>query len=217
VDESAALARDEDEHLQEKEQQHCATLRAFKRRAEFCAGRIAAKRALAQAPLCISASAFELERDAMGAPRLRALVPNPSRASITGVEENVEHQLIAARTHVSISHSHGFAVAVAAPWRIGVDLEAVEPRPNALVRYFYCVAEQRVLHQLQGSALQGAVHRFWTRKESACKLSGRGARLALRDIDASRHQVHVDEHVIQWRSAVFAGFAASIAFTPDDS
>lgn len=213
--ESAALARDEGELLQQTEQRDCAALRSFKRRAEFCAGRLAAKHALAQAPLRVSASEFELTRDALGAPRLSALGHHRTGASARDHEFEASAQSLAARTHVSISHSNGFAVAVAAPWRIGVDLELIETRPNALVRYFFCPAEQRVLSQFHGNALQVALNRFWTRKESACKLVGRGARIALSDIDASQDETQVGAHVMRWRTAVFAGFAASIAFTPN--
>ncbi|MGE5787378.1 MAG: 4'-phosphopantetheinyl transferase family protein [Myxococcales bacterium] len=215
AEESAALARDEDELLQRTEQRDCATFRSFKRRAEFCAGRLAAKHALAQAPLRVSASEFELTRDALGAPRLSALVHRHTGATVGDRELEASAQSLAARTHVSISHSNGFAVAVAAPWRVGVDLELIDTRPNALVRYFFCPAEQRLLGQFHGNALQVAINRLWTRKESACKLLGRGARIALRDIDTSQSETQVGAHVMRWRTAVFGGFAASIAFPPD--
>ena len=207
--ESALLAHDEAQHLLGTERLHSATLRAFKRRAEFCAGRIAARQALVG--LSPQFLLLEIGRNAWGAPVLRTpWHPQPSTSEL-GVRE-----LSAAfSAHVSISHSNGFAVAVAAPWHVGVDLEANEARPSAFARYFLCEGEQRALNQLEGDAMQSAINRFWTRKESACKVGGWGARLPLRAIDTSLHEVRIDPYSIEWSSGVFAGFAASVAFASD--
>lgn len=207
--EAAALAHDEAQHLLGMERLHSATLRAFKRRAEFCAGRVVARQALAG--ISPQFSELEIERNVWGAPYLRT----PERLHASARELGVRDHSAALGAHVSISHSNGFAVAVAAPWHIGVDLEANEARPSAFARYFLCEGEQRALKQLEGDAMQSAINRFWTRKESACKVGGWGARLPLRAIDTSLREVRIDHYAIRWSSGVSAGFAASVAFASD--
>ena len=85
---------------------------------------------------------------------------------------------------ISISHRSeiGFAAAPAIPgWRIGADVETIEPRDRALVRQFFTAAEARLVAGA-GADADAAIARLWSAKEAVLKLLGVGLRLDTRAI-----------------------------------
>ncbi|HYD40901.1 MAG TPA: 4'-phosphopantetheinyl transferase superfamily protein [Anaeromyxobacter sp.] len=163
--------------------------RSPRRRAEFLAGRIAARRAVAQALGEEREAELEIGRDPTGAPSVRG------------------HPAL----HVSISHSHGLAAAVAAPFAVGVDLERTEPRPEAFARMFFTDAEHERLAAVPGPEREELLHVLWTRKEAASKVGRWGGRLPFGTLDCSGETVTVSGRRIALRSAFTAGYALSVA------
>jgi phosphopantetheinyl transferase len=116
-----------------------------------------------------------------------------------------------AGVRVSIAHSSGMAVAVAARFAIGVDLELDAPRPAALARFFLSRCERDRLADAAEPTRQGLLNVLWTRKEAASKVGGWGGRLAFAALDCSGECVTVGDRQIALRSARAAGYALSVA------
>lgn len=161
-----------------------------KRKAEFCAGRIAAKAVLASPRFGLDRQILEISRDSLGAPR-----PN-IRGSI----------------RISISHSGRFAVAVGANYCVGVDLERNEERPRAFADFFLSDRERADLDKVGSSDRNTFINQLWSRKEAACKVGGWGASLALRDIDCSQSITQISDRVIHLASGMRQSFVASVAY-----
>lgn len=88
---------------------------------------------------------------------------------------------------VSLSHSNGLAVAVAAPLNvftgIGVDAEKIEPRSDAWAQDYFTEAELRIAGA--GPERHRILTSMWSLKEAALKALGTGLRFDLRDIEVS--------------------------------
>ncbi len=82
---------------------------------------------------------------------------------------------------VSIAHSGKYAVAVAGPRALGVDLERIQPRSPGLVRRIAREEERSMLAALPLDEARIAIL-AWTLKEAALKAAGTGLRRALRDL-----------------------------------
>jgi phosphopantetheinyl transferase len=189
VDESrdyhaCALAR-----LGQRERDLCNRFRCSRRRAEFIAGRIAARKAVARLLNGATPSQVEILRDVTGAPFVVAL---PS-------------------LRVSISHSNQVALAVAAHVAVGVDLEADEARPAAFSRLFFSVNEQERLSMTSSQAQQTFLNTLWTRKEAVSKVGHWGGHLVFAAVDCLDPSVRIDGSRIEVRSASVAGYVLSIA------
>lgn len=165
--------------------------RSPRRRAEFLAGRIAARDAVARALGVEGSGGEELEigKDASGAPEVKG------------------HPAI----NVSIAHSHAVAVAIAAPFAVGVDLELGAPRPEAFARMFFTQAEHERLLGAPGPEREELLHVLWTRKEAASKVGRWGGRLPFGSLDCSGETVTVSGCRIALRSAFTEGYALSVA------
>jgi len=190
-----ALAWDATHYLCGTERERFALLRSNKRKAEFCAGRIAAKRLLMRPQFGLAPSSFEIERTSSGAPRLCFGDESHKRAP-----------------HLSITHSAGFAVVVAAPFPVGIDLEQVEPRPDSFIQYFLCDAERSRVAGLASEQRDVAVNRFWSSKEAISKVHGWGSRLPLQALDCTLERISFAGYDFHCASAVRAGFVASLAY-----
>jgi 4'-phosphopantetheinyl transferase len=86
--------------------------------------------------------------------------------------------------HVSfnLSHSNGRALlAVARGRELGVDLEFVRPKTNALAlaRGYFCAGELEALLNAPEARLQQDFFRYWTAKEAVLKAQGTGLRVPL--------------------------------------
>lgn len=170
-------------------------LRSSKRRREFVAGRTAAKQTLGIGAFSTGDGEIEIGRDPCGAPEFR---------------QNTH-------AHLSISHSGTFAVAVAAPFPVGVDLECTALRPSSLVRYFYSDNERRLLNGLKATRRDRIVNQLWTRKEAAAKVGRWGGSLSFRELDCLGRTVTVQGQTLVLRSGSTLGFVASIAFKKEGS
>lgn len=181
--------RDEANALLGEERDLHAAYRSPRRRAEFLAGRIAARRAVALALGEERGAALEIGKDATGAPSVRG------------------HPAL----HVSISHSSALAVAIAAPFAVGVDVERTEPRPETFARFFFTEAEHERLAAVPAPQREELLHVLWTRKEAASKVGRWGGRLPFGSLDCSGEIVTVSGCRIALRSAFTAGYALSVA------
>jgi phosphopantetheinyl transferase (holo-ACP synthase) len=146
-----------------------------RRRADWLAGRLAAKRGLRAAcrrrgETVPAYTAIEIRNDARGAPRLRLDGPPD----------------LGARLDLSIAHSHGAAVAAVADrfasGTVGVDVEVTTPLSIDLVRRVLRAAE---IDRLCGRSTTGPTPlEMWTAKEAAMKAARHLCR-SLRDVELS--------------------------------
>lgn len=175
-----------------------ARLPTRKRRHEWLSGRMAAKRAFAQArAACDPPLPFE-----------EAVVLNGRRGApaILGYPNLV----------VSISHSSDYALAVVAPCDIGVDIERIEPRPLALAHYFCSRDELDLLERecAWPADRDAAIARFWTRKEAVSKFLRLGGRLDFKRINTVGDYVRVNgvsEGMVRLISQTRRGYCVSLA------
>ncbi len=77
---------------------------------------------------------------------------------------------------VSIAHRDGFGVAIARPGPCGIDLEAVEERPDSTISAALAESEQTLLAQLAEGAEALWFTRFWAAKEAVAKRLRTGLR-----------------------------------------
>ena len=79
---------------------------------------------------------------------------------------------------ISIAHCDGFAIALAAPVQVGVDIETVQPRAADFTESICKPAELTLLRQLEQAAPAFSwdewITRLWCAKEAAGKLLGTG-------------------------------------------
>ncbi|MFK7928706.1 MAG: SDR family NAD(P)-dependent oxidoreductase, partial [Myxococcota bacterium] len=142
-----------------------------RRKRDRVAGRIAAKRALAQLT-GVTPLQIHIESAESGEPV--ATVPGWPTA------------------HVSITHREGSAVAIAtARGRVGVDVEAVQPRPDSFASTWFTQEERQVIGD---SAERMTI--AWSAKESVQKVLGQGMAISPLDIRvrsmSARGQVAVE-------------------------
>lgn len=116
---------------------------------------------------CLGAApgALPLQRDARGRPQLGGLL---------------------AAFDCNWSHSgERLLVALGAGVRVGVDLERLKPRPNALAlaRRFFAAAEADRLERLPADAREAAFVRLWCAKEAVLKAHGYGLSFGLERVE----------------------------------
>lgn len=133
--------------LTAREHERYATLAPFaKRQTEWLAGRIAAKRSVAE---LTGAQPHDVEI-------LQTDHASPPYVALPGV-------------HIGISHSFDVALGAAAPHEIGIDVELVRPLPAELTAYAFVAGELAPLGEDAA-----AMVRLWTMKESFVKMLGLG-------------------------------------------
>lgn len=161
-------------YLSPGERRHYAELKSDKRRVEWLAGRIAAKRLLrqrryAQEGAIIPYGAITILADSLGAPGV----------SIVGENEPPPR--------LSISHSAGWAAALASSETAvapGIDVERVEARAESFGEQFFTSAEQEYV--AASSQPNQMLTALWAVKEAMLKALGIGARVDLRDVEVQR-------------------------------
>lgn len=173
--------------------------RVHKRRLEWLAGRIASKKAfLSGVPSDLDPASYRrlcVLNDAMRAPYFQ---DHPQRC-------------------LSLSHSHDYAIAVVANFRIGIDLEKVEPRHAALVKYFCCAEEQDLIHQMNRSHLLRniKVTELWTRKEALAKFLRIGGSLNFKRLNVLQDVVQTSTNsleLVELKSTSVQGYSIAVAF-----
>jgi len=214
----ALVAADEvpegDGWLSEIERKSQEELRAPTRRAEWRVGRWAAKRVLGAwwesgSPEGSSPSSDESSVEATRKPTPSGSVVSPfgdpealHRLEIQPAEEGApEARLDGAPLPVvlSLSHRAGFALAVAAPTRVGAgvqgasvrlgcDLEFIEPRSSWFLADYLRPDERDVIRAAPENETPLLANLFWSAKESAAKALRRGL-----TVDAWRLAVEMGE------------------------
>jgi len=151
------------------EREAAARLSIAKRRAEYLAGRVAAKRALAAL--------------VGGEPGALAIVPSEGARAGAPIVRGAGGQRLPIA--LSISHAAGAAIACASdePGEAGIDLEAVERRHPAFVEESFTDGELRAFAAALGLAGDDprAVTAAWCAKEALLKRAGCGLRAPLHD------------------------------------
>lgn len=85
-------------------------------------------------------------------------------------DEHGKPRLEGSDWHISISHSHGLAAAIAAPVLCGVDIQFIVPKITRLAHKFLCPAEaESICAETQLDQL----HFYWGAKEALYKAYGR--------------------------------------------
>jgi phosphopantetheinyl transferase (holo-ACP synthase) len=162
------------------------------RRLEWLAARTAAKEAVAELVTAACGTVLwpaeiEILPDEQGAPVV-ALPPIEGLAEVA---------------IVSIAHTHGEAVALAAlvseseRGGLGIDIEEVRPRPDGFAQAALTAAERKLLAPLAASEVEEWLLRCWCAKEAAGKATGRGLssgpqRPVIAAIEAAGERVLVD-------------------------
>jgi phosphopantetheinyl transferase len=131
-----------------------------KRQFEWLAGRLAAKSAAKKHPLLNHLTNVEILRFESGAPFI-------CRCN---------------NLTVSISHSGVLAVAVIAPFAIGIDIEKIESRPDAFVKTWFTENEQNNFNNMDLDQRVNAVNLAWTHKEAISKTIQLGGSIGFKQI-----------------------------------
>jgi len=111
---------------------------------------------------------------------------------------------------VSISHSHEYAVAVIAPFKIGIDIEKIEPRPDSLAHYF-CSQEERAELEKEPMQKDELMTFFWSRKEAVSKFLHLGGKLNFKQISTVNDEIEISQERIRLISGECEGYWVSIA------
>ncbi|MBC7792312.1 MAG: SDR family NAD(P)-dependent oxidoreductase, partial [Clostridia bacterium] len=172
ADEAATLER----YLAPQEHVRFRELKSEKRKIDWLAGRIVAKRLIRESYFAkdgaiVPYSAITIVPDELGAPQVSI-----------AFDKNVTHR-------ISISHSAGCAAAmlsVEPGVRPGIDVESIEARDPSFGRDYFTQAERSVAKGSDGKHTDEArvFTSIWAVKEAVVKALGIGARVDLRDIEA---------------------------------
>ena len=189
-DDDNQTERDVRQYLTDAEQRWYVTLRSKKRKSEFCAGRIAAKFAVRKLRPDLQVSQINVLRGENGAPIVGGI----------------------GKIHLSITHCASFAIAVAAPFSVGLDLEVNEPRPKALINYFMNEAERIQILGKDKNFQDYETNRLWTRKEAVSKVGRWGGSLDFKTIDCTSTNTTVSGRTIELVTNCFDRFIASLAY-----
>lgn len=155
--------------LNDWEKAHLSSLRIPKRKSDWVLGRWTAKNAMA--------SFFGLPNRPSELARIEVW-PLPSGAPQLFVDGE------AADIQVSLSHCRGVAVCVVGPANaiFGCDIEAIEPRPKALVADYFTAEEQTAVETAEESKRNQLITLIWSAKESALKALRTGLRADTRSL-----------------------------------
>lgn len=153
------------QYLHERERALAAAMRIEKRRVDFIAGRVAAKRALARRDVYV--------------------LPDDGERSGAPV---VFHGGTRLTTPVSIAHGAGWAVAATVEsGAIGIDVERIEPRPRSFVDEAFTTGELELWRRrlARSSVDDVVITAAWCAKEALLKRAGVGLRVPLPAVSAT--------------------------------
>lgn len=193
-----ALAQSE-AALWPSEREQLASFKFEKRRSEWLMGRWLLKQVAAEA----LGSAWRPEqvaiaRNEAGAPELvtRTGFPGP--------------------LFLSLTHSHGWVGAAAAPWPLGVDLERVRPMPAGAWRYYLSETERDWVAEQRFGPHSDLI--VWSLKEAAFKAWGGRSRsllpLKLEAVEGDTCWLAYDGEQVGARFAVLSGMCVAVATAP---
>lgn len=171
------------------EREDLARYRSSKRRAEYLAGRLAAKKAAACALGRTGCSTLEILRQPNGAPWVK------------------RHRAL----RISIAHSARLAVAAVAYHPIGLDLELETQRPRELARWFFSPDELHQLSTKSGADWHALANLLWTRKEAVAKVGQWGSGLVFAQLDCTTPRVSVGSTALRVKSIRTRRYVLSVA------
>lgn len=157
------------EFLSAAEQEQYAALRFAKRRDEWLLGRWTAKQ-LVQRVLCERAG----KRSALN--RLQ-IFNDPAGAPFVGGEGG-EWNLT-----LSLSHSHGKALALVGDGMVGADIERIQPQPPHLFDPYFTLAEMAQVNQAAPELRETLLMALWSVKEAALKAIHKGLYVEPRTVE----------------------------------
>lgn len=161
------------EFLSAAEQEQYAALRFAKRRDEWLLGRWTAKQ-LVQRVLCERAG----KRSALN--RLQ-IFNDPAGAPFVGGEGG-EWNLT-----LSLSHSHGKALALVGEGMVGADMERIQPQPPGLFDPYFTPAEMAQVDQVAAELRETLLIAIWSAKEAALKAIHKGLYVEPRTVEITFH------------------------------
>ena len=164
--------------------------RILKRKADWLSGRLAAKKAVAAILKYKSSHEVEILRSKSGAP----LVAGHNEIS------------------VSISHSGSAAISVAAPFRVGIDLEVHEKRPQSFIRAILSDREQALIAHGKPDWALREITRLWTCKEAVAKVCLCGGAVNFKSIDCCNNPVSIDTMQVFHRYKSSESYAVTLAY-----
>jgi 4'-phosphopantetheinyl transferase len=162
------------------EREVLARFRVPKRRGDWLLGRWVAKRALVLSGAAGSEEEVAILASASGAPEAFVL------GHLAGVA-------------LSLTHSHGIAVAALGPagTRLGVDLEAIEERAPGFLGDWFTPAEQAYVAAAGEGERALAATLVWSAKECVMKALREGLRIPPKAVEVAPERGPADS---QWRS-----------------
>jgi phosphopantetheinyl transferase (holo-ACP synthase) len=101
-------------------------------------------------------------------------------------------------------------VAVIAPFKIGIDVEKVESRPDALAHYF-CSHEELVALENEPRRKDELLTFFWSRKEAISKFLQLGGKMNFKQISTVKDEMEISQQKIRLMSGMCDGYWVSIA------
>lgn len=162
-----------------------------KRKMEWLSGRIASKKAFANYIESLNNSNLT------------------SNISILNNQNRSPYIVNHPELHLSLSHSHEYAVAVIAPFKIGIDIEKIESRPDALANYF-CSKEERAVLETKPMQKDELMTFFWSRKEAVSKFLKLGGKLNFKHITTVNDKVGISKGRIRLISQKCYGYWISV-------
>lgn len=181
--------------LSPQELLYVARAQTLKRKSEFIAGRLAAKKA--------AQFMFDYEPE------------NYHLLNITKKEDGAPVIDSHPECVVTISHSHDYAIALLAKRPIGLDVEKIEYRPPALVTYFCHPEEKKIYHQFKNNLERQneLLTTWWTRKEAISKYTQLGGRMLFSSMNTNEDNFVTGKppQHIQLISEIDNGYAVTIA------
>jgi phosphopantetheine--protein transferase-like protein len=164
-------AQAQQHYLSAPERRRFAEFTLPKRRLDWFAARLAAKRLIREACFgrehaIVPYNAITIERDEMGAPVVQVV---GDRGPLP---------------RLSLSHSHGFAAAFLttdANLRPGIDVERIEPRDQSFAKTYFTAAELAWTEAQKRP--DEAITQLWAIKEATLKALGIGARVDFREVE----------------------------------
>ena len=98
--------------------------------------------------------------------------------------------------HFSLSHTGSLTLCAVDAAPLGIDIEEITPRPEALIRYTLTDEEYAAYRNL-GKTWVG-FYQLWTKKEAWCKLTGHGIGATLRTTPPEEGLLHRSYHGDGW-------------------
>ncbi|MDX1702168.1 MAG: 4'-phosphopantetheinyl transferase superfamily protein [Melioribacteraceae bacterium] len=153
------------------------SLKFEKRKLEWMAGRLAAKKAFSK--FCDKMKMSKIENV--------TILNNNDRAPY--FKEYPELQL-------SITHSNEFALAAVSKEPIGIDLECIDSGSPILLNYFFSEKETQLIQNESETEeeVKASITKYWTRKEAVAKYLKLGMQMNFRSIDTTADYLSVNNN-----------------------